>query len=453
MVFQSIFPYTQEVIAQYPVMDDAAINKSITAAENAFAFWKNTSFQQRATVLNNAAAILKRDRDALATLITNEMGKVIAEAKAEVEKCANVCEYYATHAAPFLQDEMLEAGYTKSFVSYQPIGAVLAIMPWNFPFWQVFRYAAPTLMAGNVTLLKHAPNVCGCAKIMEQIFIEAGAPVGVFQTLIIDTATVEKLLEEKIVQAVTLTGSERAGSSVATLAGKNIKKSLLELGGSDALIVLPDANMKQAATVALQSRMLNAGQSCIGSKRFIVLQDAMDSFLHEVNEQMKNIKQGNPFEANINMGPMARLDLVKNLQTQLLQSVKQGAQLLQGGSADGCNFVPALLVNIQKGMAAFDEETFGPMAAVIAAKDEATAIQLANESEYGLGGSVWTGDIDKGIAIARQINTGAVFINALVKSDPRLPFGGIKKSGYGRELGRQGILEFVNAKTIAAMLA
>jgi len=453
MVFQSIFPYTQEVIAEYPVMDDAAINQHIHAAENAFAVWKNISFQQRATILNNAATILKRDRDALATLITNEMGKVIAEAKGEVEKCAYVCEYYAAHAEQFLQDEILEAGFTKSFVSYEPIGAVLAIMPWNFPFWQVFRYAAPTLMAGNVTLLKHAPNVCGCAKIIEQIFIEAGAPVGVFQTLIIDIPVVEKLLEEKIVQAVTLTGSERAGSSVASLAGKNIKKSLLELGGSDALIVLPDANMKQAATVALQSRMLNAGQSCIGSKRFIVLQDAMDGFLHELNEQMKNFKQGNPFDTAINMGPMARLDLVKNIETQLQQSVKQGAKLLQGGHADGCNFTPALLVNIQKGMAAFEQETFGPLAAVVAAKDEADAIQLANDSEYGLGGSVWTSDIEKGISIARQINTGAVFINALVKSDPRLPFGGIKKSGYGRELGRQGIVEFVNAKTIAAMLA
>jgi len=453
MVFQSIFPYTQEVIAEYPVMDDAAINQHIHAAENAFAVWKNISFQQRATILNNAATILKRDRDALATLITNEMGKVIAEAKGEVEKCAYVCEYYAAHAEQFLQDEILEAGFTKSFVTYEPIGAVLAIMPWNFPFWQVFRYAAPTLMAGNVTLLKHAPNVCGCAKIIEQIFIEAGAPVGVFQTLIIDIPVVEKLLEEKIVQAVTLTGSERAGSSVASLAGKNIKKSLLELGGSDALIVLPDANMKQAATVALQSRMLNAGQSCIGSKRFIVLQDAMDGFLHELNEQMKNFKQGNPFDTAINMGPMARLDLVKNIETQLQQSVKQGAKLLQGGHADGCNFTPALLVNIQKGMAAFEQETFGPLAAVVAAKDEADAIQLANDSEYGLGGSVWTSDIEKGISIARQINTGAVFINALVKSDPRLPFGGIKKSGYGRELGRQGIVEFVNAKTIAAMLA
>lgn len=451
MVFNSIFPYTQELIAEYPLMDAAAINHCIVAAEKAFVVWKEKSFAERAKVFTNAAAILKRDRDTLATLITNEMGKVIGEAKAEVEKCAYVCEYYAEHAETFLQDEMLDAGYTKSFVSYEPIGAVLAIMPWNFPFWQVFRYAAPTLMAGNVTLLKHAPNVCGCAKIIEQIFIEAGAMPGVFQTVIIDTPAVEKLLEEKIIQAVTLTGSERAGSAVAAIAGKNIKKSLLELGGSDALIVLPDANMKNAAAVALQSRMLNAGQSCIGSKRFIVLQDAMDSFMQELTGQIKSFKQGNPFDASINMGPMARLDLVKNLEVQLQQSVQQGAQLVQGGHAEGCNFSPALLVNIQKGMAAFEQETFGPLAAVITAKDEAAAIALANDSEYGLAGSIWSSDIEKGIALARKINTGAVFVNSLVKSDPRLPFGGIKKSGYGRELGRQGILEFVNAKTIAAM--
>jgi succinate-semialdehyde dehydrogenase/glutarate-semialdehyde dehydrogenase len=379
------------------------------------------------------------------------MGKVIGEAKGEVEKCAYVCEYYAEHAEQFLKDEILEAGYHKSFVSYEPIGAVLAIMPWNFPFWQVFRYAAPTLMTGNVTMLKHAPNVCGCAKIIEQIFLEAGAPAGIFQTLIIDTPEVEKLLEENIIQAVTLTGSERAGSSVAALAGKNIKKSLLELGGSDALIVLPDADMKTAATTALQSRMLNAGQSCIGSKRFIVLKDAMDGFMQQLNEMIKNLKQGNPFDTAVTTGPMARLDLAENLHKQLEQSVASGAQLTYGGEMNGCNFNPALLLNVQQGMDAFEQETFGPMAAVIAAKDEAEAIALANNSEYGLAGSIWTADIEKGIALARKITTGAVFINSLVKSDPRLPFGGIKKSGYGRELGRHGILEFVNAKTIAAM--
>ena len=348
-----------------------------------------------------------------------------------------------------MKDEPHEAGYVKTFVAYHPIGAVLGIMPWNFPFWQVFRYAAPTLMAGNVTILKHAPNVCGCAKKIEAIFIEAGAPVGVFQALIIDTPVVEKILQQNIIQAVTLTGSDRAGSSVASLAGKNIKKSVMELGGSDALIVLPDADMQKAAETALQSRMQNAGQSCIGSKRFIVLEKAMNDFMKEIHAAIKTYKQGNPFDENINMGPMARIDLAENLQKQLQQSTAFGAQLKFGGEINGCNFSPSLLLNVQKGMPAFDQETFGPLAAVISAKDEDDAIALANASQYGLGASIWTKDIDNGIALARRIESGAVFINSLVKSDPRIPFGGIKKSGYGRELGRHGILEFVNAKTIA----
>ncbi len=450
MIFKSINPYTQQTIAEYPLMDDKAINEVLTKAENAFANWKKTSFEQRASMFIKLALLLKRNSEKLGTLITREMGKVIAEAKAEVEKCATVCEYYAANAETFLKDEPLDAGYDNSFITYEPIGAVLAIMPWNFPFWQVFRYAAPTLMAGNVTLLKHAPNVCGCAKMIEQLFIEAGAPAGVFQTLIVDTPVIERLLETSIIQAVTLTGSERAGSSVAMLAGKNIKKSLLELGGSDALIVLPDADMKKAATVALQSRMLNAGQSCIGSKRFIVLRTAIDSFMQEVQAILPTFRQGDPFAAATTTGPLARLDLATNLEKQLQQSVSKGALLVFGGAVNGCNFSPSLLLNVSKGMSAFDEETFGPLAAVIIANDEAHAIDLANDSPYGLGGSVWTADIDRGIAVAKQINTGAFFINALVKSDARLPFGGIKKSGYGRELGKQGIHEFVNAKTIAA---
>lgn len=448
MVFQSIFPYTQETIAEYPLMDNKAIDSSITKAEDAFGIWKNFSFEQRAAVVNTVSSILKRDKEELAMLIASEMGKVLAEAKSEIEKCAYVCEYYAEHAGVFLKDEPHEAGYYKSFVSYEPVGAVLGIMPWNFPFWQVFRYAAPTLMAGNVTLLKHAPNVCGCAKKIESIFIEGGAPAGVFQSLIIDTPAVEKILEEKIVQAVTLTGSDRAGSAVASLAGKNIKKSVMELGGSDALIVLADADMQKAAETALLSRMQNAGQSCIGAKRFIVVQSAMDSFMQEINTHIKNYKQGNPFDASVNMGPMARLDLAETLNRQMQQSVQSGAQLHYGGSISGCNFLPSLLVNVKKGMAAFEEETFGPMAAVISAKDEKEAILLANNSVYGLGASIWTKDAGKGLALAKKIESGAVFINSLVKSGPGLPFGGIKRSGYGRELGKHGILEFVNAKTI-----
>lgn len=452
MNFQSIFPYTQELIANYPLMDDESINQSLSKASTAFDSWSQFSFADRAAVFKNIAAILKNEKETLAILITNEMGKIITESRAEIEKCAYVCEYYAEHAEAFLKDQPQEAGYEKSFICYEPIGAVLGIMPWNFPFWQVFRYAAPTLMAGNVTLLKHAPNVCGCAKKIEAIFLAAGAPTGVFQTLIIDTPAVEKLLSANIVQAVTLTGSERAGSAVAALAGRHIKKSVMELGGSDALIILPDADIKKAAAVALQSRMQNAGQSCIGAKRFIVLKDALDDFVQELLELIKNLKQGNPFDATVTTGPMARPDLVDNLNLQLQRSIEQGAKLLYGGNATGCNFSPALLLNVQQGMAAFEEETFGPMAAIITANDEADAIALANHSRYGLSGSIWTSDIEKGLAMAKKIESGSVFINSLVKSDPRLPFGGIKKSGYGRELGREGILEFVNTKTIAAAL-
>jgi succinate-semialdehyde dehydrogenase/glutarate-semialdehyde dehydrogenase len=449
-VFKSIFPYTQELLAEYPLMDEARLDQAISDASNAFASWKKFSFSERAAVLKNVAAILRRDSEKLATLITHEMGKVIAESRAEVEKCAVTAEYYADQAEIFLKDEFLEAGYTKSFISYQPIGIVLGIMPWNFPFWQVFRYAAPTLMAGNTTLLKHAPSTCGCALALEGIFLEAGAPKGVFTSLIIDTDVVEKILASDTVQAATLTGSERAGSSVASLAGRYIKKSVMELGGSDALILLPDANMQSAVSVALNSRMQNAGQSCIAAKRFIILKGAMQAFLQEFMIQLKALKQGDPFDKNINTGPMARLDLADALNKQLKDSVKMGAKLEYGGEVSGCNFKPALLLNVKKGMPAYEEETFGPLAAVIEAKDETEAIHLANDSRYGLAGSIWTKDLEKGIALAKRMETGAVYINTLVKSDPRLPFGGIKKSGYGRELGKQGILEFVNIKTIAA---
>lgn len=452
MTFQSIFPYTQEKIAEYPLMQDKDIDHCLQLAENAYSQWKQYSFKRRADIFTAVAKILRRDKTELATLITREMGKIIPESIAEIEKCASVCEYYADHAETFLKDELQEAGYHKSFVAYEPIGAVLGIMPWNFPFWQVLRYAAPTLMAGNVTLLKHAPNVCGCAKKIEEIFIEAGAPQGVFQALIIDTTAVEKLLQENIVQAVTLTGSDRAGSAVASLAGKHIKKSVLELGGSDALIVLADADMQQAATTALQSRLQNAGQSCIGAKRFIVVQNAMNDFVHTLTYLIKNFQQGNPFDESVQLGPVARQDLAEKLDRQLRQSIAAGAVLAYGGTVNGCNISPSLLLQVQQGMPAFAEETFGPLAAVITAKDEAAAIALANASQYGLGGSIWTKDIDKGIALARQIESGAVYINTLVKSDPRIPFGGIKKSGYGRELGRHGILEFVNTKTIAVSI-
>jgi succinate-semialdehyde dehydrogenase / glutarate-semialdehyde dehydrogenase len=448
-VFKSIFPYTQELLAEYPLMDDRQLDQAISNASAAYQTWKKFNFYERGRVLKNVATILRRDQEMLASLITKEMGKITSEAMGEVEKCAGTAEYFADHSEILLKDELLEAGYLKSFVCFQPIGVILGIMPWNFPFWQVFRYAAPTIMAGNTTLLKHAPNVCGCALALEKIFLEAGAPKGVFTSLIIDTPAVAKILSSDTVHAVTLTGSERAGASVAALAGSNIKKSVMELGGSDALIVLPDADMQMAVSVALNSRMQNAGQSCIAAKRFIILKDAAQDFLHKFLIRLKDFKQGDPFDENSNLGPMARLDLANALGQQLKNSVKMGAGLEYGGELDGCNFKPALLLDVKRGMPAFDEETFGPMAAVIIANDETDAVRLANDSRYGLAASIWTKDIQKGIDMAKQLDSGGVFINALVKSDPRLPFGGIKKSGYGRELDRHGIIEFVNIKTIA----
>ena len=449
-IFKSVYPYTQESLAEYPLMDDTSLDQAITNASVTQKSWKAESLSERAKVLSNVAALLRRDQETLAALITHEMGKIISESKSEVEKCAVTAEYYAGHAESFLRDESLEAGYTRSFVTYQPIGVVLGIMPWNFPFWQVFRYAAPTLMAGNTTLLKHAPNVCGCSKALEKIFLEAGAPNGVFTSLIIDTPAVEKIMASGLVQAATLTGSEKAGSSVASIAGRFIKKTVMELGGSDALIILADADMKKAASVALNSRMLNAGQSCIAAKRYIILKNALEEFMQEFITQLKILKQGDPFDKGVAVGPMARPDLVDKLDRQMKSSIKMGARLEWGGEIIGCNFKPALLMNVEEGMPAFNEETFGPLATVIVATDEKEAIRLANDSAYGLSGSIWTKDIDKAISLAKQMETGAVYINTLVKSDPRLPFGGIKNSGYGRELGRHGILEFVNAKTIAA---
>jgi succinate-semialdehyde dehydrogenase / glutarate-semialdehyde dehydrogenase len=449
-VFRSVFPFTQQTVGEYPLMDEAAVNQSITEAEKGFERWRNWRVTQRAAVMSRVAALIRSEKETIARLITLEMGKITAEALAEAEKCALACDYYAQHAEVFLTTTPQDTGAHKSWVSYQPLGAVLGIMPWNFPFWQVFRYAIPTLMAGNVSLLKHASNVCGCAKKIETLFAEAGAPVGVFKSLIADTDIVEKLLQVNIVQGLTLTGSEKAGSAAAVLAARHIKKQVLELGGSDACIILPDADIKKAATTALQSRLQNAGQSCIAAKRFIVLKDAADSFIQHLLDGIGHYRQGNPFDAATSIGPLARIDLAEKLQQQLQQSVQKGAQLLHGGAFNGCNAAATLVTNVKPGTAAFDEETFGPLAAVTVAATEQEAISLANSSAYGLGAAVWTKDVEKGIALSQKIESGSVFINSMVRSDPRLPFGGIKKSGYGRELGPQGMLEFVNTKTIVA---
>lgn len=447
-VFKSIFPYTQEIIAEYPVMNKNEIDLAKKNAADAFSQWHIKTFSERAVILNRAAEILLKNKQEYATLITHEMGKIFSESIAEVEKCALVCNYYATQAEKFLTNEDLETYPLKSYVMYDPLGAVFGIMPWNYPFWQVFRFAAPTIMAGNVVFLKHAPNVMGCAIAIEKIFEEAGAGKGVFQSLILDVPDIETFISDRIVQAVTLTGSGNAGSSFASLAGKHIKKSVLELGGSDALIVLKDANIREAARVAVQSRMQNAGQSCIASKRFIVEKNVYDVFVQEILDLVNALKQGNPFSTEITTGPMARMDLAEKLEKQMNASIQKGAILKTGGDRIDCNFIPGILLNIKKDMPASCEEIFGPLAAVISANDEEDAIAIANDSEYGLGASIWTKDLDKGKRFAKKIQSGSVFINALVKSDPAMPFGGTKKSGYGRELGKWGIHEFVNTKTI-----
>ncbi len=446
--FKSIFPFDQTEIATYKIMDDSAIDRVLTTAEKVFLHWRAKTFAERAEILKNVAALLIERKNSLAKLITNEMGKVVKESIAEVEKCASGCTYFAENAEQFLKDELIKTNYKKSFVAFQPIGAVFAIMPWNFPLWQVFRFAAPTIMAGNVALLKHAPNVCGCSLAIQNLFEDAGAEPGVFQSVIAGTDVTEKILKSNIVQAVSLTGSEKAGSSVAAIASAYIKKSVLELGGSDAFIVLPDADIEKAAAVAVASRMQNSGQSCIAAKRFLIVKDVLDDFTEAVKVEIKKLKQGNPFDASTTTGPLARLDLAEKLYQQVQQSIASGAEIILGGKVNGCNYQPTLLMNVQAGMPTFDEETFGPVFSIIPVKDEDQAIEFANASRYGLGGNIWTKDIDKAIALAKKIDSGSVFINSLVKSEPALPFGGVKKSGYGRELSKHGIMEFVNVKTI-----
>lgn len=448
MVFKSIYPYTLETIAEYGIMSEAVLESKLDLSAKAYRHWKKTSFAERSALMIRVADLLIQHRDEYATLVTNEMGKILREAKAEVEKCASACRYYAEHAESFLQDVDQPSDAKKSYVTYDPVGAILAIMPWNFPFWQVFRFAAPYLMAGNVALLKHAPNVCGVALAIEKLLLEAGFPEGVFQTLIVDIDMTEKIIDHDIVQGVTLTGSELAGSKVGALAGKAIKKSVLELGGSDVVIVLEDADMQKAAQVAALSRMQNAGQSCIAAKRFITVGNAKESFTAAVQNEISKLKQGNPFDENITTGPMARIDLAEKLEEQFKRSLGKGAHLVTGGERNGCNFTPALLTNVTEGMATFDEEVFGPVASIIEAKDEVEAIRFANDSRYGLGAAIWSADLEKAQVLAKEIEAGGVFINALVKSDPRYPFGGVKKSGYGRELSHFGIHEFMNIKTI-----
>ncbi len=448
---KSINPATGDLIKEYHTHSAEEAGKILNDVNTAWDSWRETTFHERSRLMRGAAAELRGNMEYYAKMITLEMGKIIRESRAEVEKCAWVCDYYAENAESILKDERIESDASKSFVSFEPIGVVLAVMPWNFPFWQVFRFAAPALMAGNAAVLKHASNVPGSALAIEEVFHKAGFPENIFRTLMIPSGMVEAVIQNRIIKAVTLTGSEYAGSQVASAAGKEIKKAVLELGGSDPFIVLDDADIPACVAVSAQARMLNAGQSCIAAKRFIVVESRLKEFEKQQTAIMQSMKTGDPMLEEIQVGPLARPDLLNELDEQVQKSVKSGAILLAGGKkipGKGSFYEPTVLTNVKKGMPVYEEETFGPVSAIIPVKDTEEAIRAANDSELGLGASLWSRDLKKAEAIARRIESGSVFINGMTKSDPRLPFGGIKKSGFGRELSHYGIKEFLNIKTI-----
>lgn len=451
-MLKSINPSNNKLLKEYLEMTEAESSEIILHAHKSFLNWKETPFSHRAELMKNAAKVLRQNSEEYSVLMTKEMGKPIVQSRAEVEKCAWVCEYYADNAEKFLNDELIKTEAAKSFVSYQPLGVILAVMPWNFPFWQVFRFAAPNLMAGNAGVLKHASNVTGCALAIEDVFGKAGFPENLFRSLLVTSKNVKPIIENRHIQAVTLTGSVPAGKAVASLAGSLIKKTVLELGGSDPYIVLEDADLEKAAMSCVNSRLINAGQSCIAAKRFIVVEKVYDEFEKLYFDFMSKKKMGDPLDEKNDLGPQASTQLRDELHDQVLKSVEQGAQLLLGGKIpelDGAYYPPTILKNVKPGMAAFDEELFGPVAALIKAKDEDEAIELANKSIFGLGAAVFTKDQNRGERIAKEkLSAGCCFVNDFVKSDPRLPFGGIKESGYGRELSPFGIKEFVNIKTV-----
>jgi len=448
---RSIHPADGRLLADYPDHDAAACAERLDAAGAAWRAWRDRSFAERAAVVSAAARLLRERASEYGRLATLEMGKPIAQAEAEVEKCAWVCEWYAEHAEALLADAPAATDATRSYVRCAPLGVLLAVMPWNFPFWQVFRAAAPALMAGNAVALKHASNVPGVALAIEALWRDAGAPPGVFTTLLAPPALVGALVDHEAVAAVTLTGGEPAGVSVGARAGAALKKVVLELGGSDPFVVLADADVAAVAKRAALARVQNNGQSCIAAKRFIVEAPVAEAFTDRLVAEMRALVVGDPLDRATQVGPLARADLVDDLHAQVGRSVAAGARVLCGGErpeGPGFFYPPTVLAGVEPGMAAFDEETFGPLAPVTVARDAGHAAELANRSRYGLGASVWSRDAARGEALARQIEAGAVFVNGMVKSDPRLPFGGIKRSGHGRELAAAGIREFVNQQTV-----
>jgi succinate-semialdehyde dehydrogenase / glutarate-semialdehyde dehydrogenase len=447
----SINPATGEKLKEFPAFSDSEIEKRLKLADRAFAHYRRRPFAKRAQLMMATAGILDQEKDKLARTISLEMGKLFRAAQDEIVKCAGGCRFYAENSERFLEDEPAQTDAARSYVRYEPLGPVLAIMPWNFPFWQVFRFAAPALMARNVGLLKHAANVPQCALAIENVLCRAGFEDGVFQTLLIEAKQVEKLIVDPRVKAVTLTGSERAGSEVGSAAGRQIKKSVLELGGSDAFIVMPSADFEGALTTAVKARTINSGQSCIAAKRFFVADDIYDDFLHQFVERMRALKIGDPLDEATELGPLATEQILQGVHEQVQKSIAAGAKLLTGGNrihGPGFFYEPTVLINVPRESPAYREEVFGPVASVFRVRDAAEAIEKANDTTFGLGASAWTNDPSEQELFTSELETGMVFINAMVASDPRLPFGGVKHSGFGRELGATGIREFMNTKTI-----
>jgi succinate-semialdehyde dehydrogenase/glutarate-semialdehyde dehydrogenase len=451
MVMQSINPATEEILETFEEFSPQQIDNALQQVHETFSTWRKTSFEERSAGLRALGRELRADKARWAGMITAEMGKPIIEAEAEIEKCAWNCDYYAEAGPKFVSPEHADIGVHESYVAFEPLGTVLAIMPWNFPFWQVIRFLAPALMAGNTAALKHASNVPRCALGIEEVVRRAGLPEGVFRTLLVPGSAVEPLIADPRIQAITLTGSSEVGEKVASAAGRNLKKQVLELGGSDPFVVLADADLDAAATTAARARNQNSGQSCIAAKRFIVEERAADEFVAKLSKAVKAMHVGDPSARDTNVGPLARGDLRESLVVQVDASVKKGAKAVIGGAqvdGRGYFYAPTVLDGVSLDMPAFREETFGPVAAIIRVKDHDEAVKLANDTEYGLGAAIWTRDLELGKQLARRIEAGAVFINGMVASDPRMPFGGVKRSGYGRELGAFGIREFTNIQTV-----
>ncbi|MEP7071209.1 MAG: NAD-dependent succinate-semialdehyde dehydrogenase [Verrucomicrobiota bacterium] len=451
MAIATINPATGERVKEFAPSSRGEVEKALARGAAAFGEFSRTSFQERADSLSHVADILERDRERLARLITLEMGKLLREAKAEIDKCAGGCRYYAANADKLLHEENVATNIGRSAIRYEPLGLVLAIMPWNFPFWQVCRFAAPALMAGNVCLLKHAANVPQCALALAEIFSQSGFPEGVFQTLLLENEGVEEVIRDERVRAVTLTGSDRAGSAVASIAGRELKKCVLELGGSDPFIVRPSADLKAAVETAIKARTINAGQSCIAAKRFIVAEEVYDDFAQRLVAGMRALQMGDPLEEATGVAPLASAKIRESLEKQVQQSVAAGAKILTGGRRPeraGYFYEPTVLAEIPSGAPAYHEEVFGPVALLFRARDSGEAVRLANASHFGLGASVWTRDAAEQEFFTREIEAGMVFVNTMVLSTPELPFGGVKRSGYGRELGAEGIREFTNIKTV-----